>query len=102
MALSVGGPAGVQSALQAGANVNFADDEGRTPLTLAVQEGSLELVELLLQHGADPSQVGRKGYTPLQLATAWCKSVPIVKALIAAGAETEGLSPEEWEARAAS
>jgi ankyrin repeat protein len=100
MAVSFGDPEGVQSALQAGADVNLADDAGRTPLTLAVQEESLELVELLLQHGADPSRAGRKGYTPLQLATTWCKSVPIVKTLMAAGADTEGLTPEEWEARA--
>jgi len=92
------GNAGIAGLLiDAGADVNLADDSSNTPLTAAVQEGSLEMVELLLQHGANPSQAGRQGRTPLQLAAVWAHNVAIVKALIAVGADTEGLTSEEWE-----
>lgn len=45
--------AGVKAALAAGANVNFQGQHGYTALMVAVENETLELVELLLVSGAD-------------------------------------------------
>ena len=39
-----------------------------TPLQIAVHEDKVELLELLMQHGADPDKKNRSGHTPLGLA----------------------------------
>ena len=41
---------------------------GQTALSCACEEGHLEIVELLCQHGADLDSVDNKGHTPLMLA----------------------------------
>ncbi len=49
-------PETVQVLLDAGANVNLADQtEGFTALMTAAAEGQLEVVKLLMAHGADPT-----------------------------------------------
>jgi hypothetical protein len=45
--------------------IDERDDEGRTPLLLAVAGGRLDMVRLLLEHGADPNAADRSGLTPL-------------------------------------
>jgi ankyrin repeat protein len=52
--------------LSRGANVNANDDQraGETPLGLAVQRNYPEMVQLLLEHGADPDTWGWMGLTP--------------------------------------
>ncbi|MCC2669319.1 MAG: ankyrin repeat and box protein 3-like [Armatimonadetes bacterium] len=52
----------------AGANVNQADDRGRTPLMHFVRLGLPDVVELLLEQGADASARDREGSTSLLLA----------------------------------
>ena len=49
----------------AGISPNCVDYDRRTPLHLAVVEGHLELVELLLENGADPHAQDRWGLTPI-------------------------------------
>ena len=49
--------------LKAGANVDAADESGRTPLFLAAEHGDIELANLLLDAGADPN--GAEGCPPL-------------------------------------
>ena len=39
----------------AGANVNQGDAVGRTPLFLAIDDGNLEIIQLLLSYGASRS-----------------------------------------------
>ncbi|XP_076237220.1 ankyrin repeat domain-containing protein 54 isoform X2 [Calliopsis andreniformis] len=61
-----------------GASPNNHDEKGRTPLHIASCRGYTEMVELLLQHGANPNQrdclgsdvlsLDQRGYNPLQLA----------------------------------
>jgi ankyrin repeat protein len=73
-----------------GENVNAANEYGQRPLGLAVRCGNLELVELLLAHGADVNaKCEADSSTPLHMAAeqGW-KS--IAKLLIAHGAELEG------------
>jgi ankyrin repeat protein len=45
----------VRALLEYGAQVNVQDQHGRTPLSLSIVHGNLELIRLLLTAGADPS-----------------------------------------------
>ncbi|MEO1093395.1 MAG: ankyrin repeat domain-containing protein [Cyanobacteria bacterium J06638_28] len=54
--------------IDAGADVNWIDGEGVTPLILAAFKGHLEIVELLLAHNADPTVVDQWGRTALDYA----------------------------------
>ncbi|MBF8270647.1 MAG: hypothetical protein HW386_2356, partial [Gammaproteobacteria bacterium] len=51
-----------------GADVNAKQQGGWTALQAAAKHGSMELVELLLQHGADPNQPADDGQTALSMA----------------------------------
>ena len=54
--------------LERGADVNSrADDDGCTPLHRASEHGVLQIVRLLLEHGADIGAVNRNGKTALQV-----------------------------------
>ncbi|PYH95697.1 ankyrin [Aspergillus ellipticus CBS 707.79] len=48
-----------------GADIEARDDERMTPLALAAQGGSHEVVQFLLSRGADPSIIARREMTPL-------------------------------------
>jgi ankyrin repeat protein len=50
-----------------GADVNREDDEGNTPLRLAVETGSLQMVKMLLDKGADVRSENESGWTPLHV-----------------------------------
>lgn len=54
--------------LDAGAGPNVAQQGGWTPLHSAALHGDLDLVELLLRHGADPAPESDDGKTPADLA----------------------------------
>ena len=59
----------VKQHLAAGTNVNAKLQGGWTPLHLAVQEGHMEVVELLIANGADVNAVDvLLGWTPLDYA----------------------------------
>src|SRR5258708_20217073 len=73
-------PAGLQAAaglgdirqtallLDQGVAVDARDADGRTPLMLAVAQGRLGILRLLLARGADPNAVDNAGHRPLQQA----------------------------------
>jgi len=65
-----GNTAQVVSLLEQGAEVNFANDIGYTPLIAAARITSLDCVVALLQRGADVSQAERDGWTALTFAAA--------------------------------
>ncbi|KAJ8683496.1 hypothetical protein QAD02_019288 [Eretmocerus hayati] len=44
--------------IRQGYDINIADDNGRTPLTAAIEHLDVEMVRLLLEEGADPNGAG--------------------------------------------
>lgn len=59
---------------------------GESPMLRAVDSGNLDIVEILLQHGAEPGRADDSGLTPLSLACEHGHGA-IVHRLLAAGAE---------------
>src|SRR5262245_60476087 len=74
--------------LEAGADVNRADDQGRTPLHWVVENNNAETFDLLLRYKADPDRVNKEGHTPLHLAVKR-RYVPLAEKLLAAGAKAD-------------
>lgn len=58
----------VKSLVEGGANVNWRDEEGYTPMTWAAQHGHVQVVEYLLSRFAAVNPSDRTGYTPLMWA----------------------------------
>eukprot|EP01127_Copromyxa_protea_P019422 TRINITY_DN6299_c0_g1_i1.p1 TRINITY_DN6299_c0_g1~~TRINITY_DN6299_c0_g1_i1.p1 ORF type:complete len:252 (+),score=45.01 TRINITY_DN6299_c0_g1_i1:216-971(+) len=77
--------------VKAGATVDLANFDGRTPLHLAVSgfsslpEASLQMSGFLLHHGANPNVVDQTGCTPLHLASEM-GNVPLIEILLEEGA----------------
>jgi ankyrin repeat protein len=74
----------VRQLLAAGADSNVEDEQGRTALSYTVEKDELEIVRVLLAHGADPN-MGRLNL-PLQVA-AHRGSTAVVEALLRARAD---------------
>jgi ankyrin len=47
---------------------NLHHDNGYTPLAYAAMKGNPQMVELLVENGANPSMATREGDTPVELA----------------------------------
>lgn len=78
-------------------SVNKVNDDGETPLLLAVRRSNLVITQLLLDAGADAQRADINGVLPLHIA-AGGGDLFVAKALIAAGADvnaktTEGQTP---------
>ncbi|MEM6434790.1 MAG: ankyrin repeat domain-containing protein [Cyanobacteria bacterium P01_D01_bin.115] len=67
--------------IEAGAEVNWIDGEGVTPLILAAFKGHTELAALLLNHGADPTVKDQWDRTALDYALRRGEDDPIVHLL---------------------
>ena len=91
-AIKAGNRAAVQQAIDAGAGLNSHDQHGWTPLNWAAGSGHLEVVELLLEHGADPLAVGRDLRTPQMIALA-AGHADVVQHLRVAEAKAGGTNP---------
>ncbi len=72
--------------LQNGANVNYLDAQGNTPLMVAAWEGHGNLVDLLIKCGAVVNGKNRFGFTALVLAVHYQREA-IVKRLLLSGAD---------------
>ena len=68
LAISMGSPKCVEILLKNGADPNFVDTKGKTPLMYAALT-SFEILEILLKYGADPNISDFEGRTPLMLAS---------------------------------
>lgn len=60
----------VQDLISAGTDVNVQDEQGWTPLNWAAGRGTVALVDLFLENGADPTLTGRDNRTALMIAKA--------------------------------
>ena len=76
----------IKALLEAGADVNTADVNGRTALIWAAQKGHTETSQALLEAGADVNAKGEDGYTALMYA-ANAGHTEIVELLKKAGAK---------------
>ena len=81
-------PRAIRFMLDHGADVNFRDEDQRTPLLFAANSNKLEVetVKLLIEHGADVNAKNTDGWTPLYLAKLHGET-PVVEALLKAGAK---------------
>jgi len=84
----------VKALLAIGVDVNATNQMGQSPFSVAVESGNVELVKLLIAHGADINRTMR-GITPLHYA-ADRNHTETVKTLLSAGANVntaDGLPP---------
>lgn len=71
-----------------GANVNIRDNNGVTPLVLAVRLNFLEGVELLIAKGARVDEANSAGETPL-ITAVHNRNIPLMRLLLKAGANPD-------------
>ncbi len=81
----------LKSIIEYGIDVNTKNDEGLTPLNIALDNKNNEIVELLIKNGANINEKNKSGYTPLHLAI--CKHLDnTVKLLIDNGAKIDEIT----------
>ncbi|MCF7837113.1 MAG: ankyrin repeat domain-containing protein [Candidatus Marinimicrobia bacterium] len=76
----------IDTLIAAGAQVNATDVSGVTALMFACEENNLDVINALIAAGADVNAADGKGRTVLMGVCAACRPIPIMRALIQAGA----------------
>lgn len=90
--------------LQKGANPNVQDQQGETPMLIAVGQGFAEGLEILETYKANPDQANSRGETPL-IRAVQMRRFEMVRDLLNAGADPDqtdivaGLSARAYAAR---
>lgn len=67
----------IRAFLNAGADANFIDEHGRTPLSMAAYGAQLGTIEILLAHGANPNLEKPNATTPLASALGAYRQFPV-------------------------
>ena len=76
----------VEILVKSGANVDHQDDNGWTPLTIAILKGNLEITTLLSRNGANLNFLYTRNYTPMTYAI-HLEKIETIKRLIDCGAD---------------
>lgn len=84
----------IRSLLDQGADLEKKDDTGRSPLTLMVISGNVDMVRLLLRYGSNINSIDDNGYTALHYAVE-SGQYNIAEILILEGAETNSINNAE-------
>ena len=66
-AASNGDTQAVELLIEAGANIDQADEDGKTPLYWAARNGQTQVVKLLIEAGANIDQADKDGETPFSI-----------------------------------
>ena len=78
----------VAECLSAGADINFRDEDGGTPLHYAAEHNeNPAVIEALIAAGADLDARGEYGWTPLHVAASENESPAVIAVLLLAGAD---------------
>lgn len=80
-----------------GVPVDLTDSDGNTLLMLAAYHGHAELVQALVERGADPGRLNDRGQSPLAGAV-FNGSAPVVRVLVEAGADPTAGDPSAVQA----
>ena len=85
----------VRALIEAGADLNKAHNDGRTPLYMAAQEGHEAVVKALIEAGVHVNKTDDDGWTPLYIAAQEGHEA-VVKALIEAGPDVNKTDDDGW------
>ena len=87
----------VRKYIEAGANIEYQDDQGINALIAATQEGHIAIVELLLERGADINKPNADRQTPLLLAVSLRHPIKLIMILLDADPDVNPLPSEAGE-----
>jgi len=85
----------VKKLISNGADLNWSDSNGRTPLLIAAKEGTVTVLKLLVEAGANVNQASTKGHTALYKAAKY-GNLEIVKLLLKYGADSSKKTPKGY------
>ncbi len=75
-----------QFLIDKGVEIDMVNNDGKTPLSKAVENSNEAVVQLLVQNGADINRFNKKGLTPFLIA-ARAKDTQMMRCLVEAGAD---------------
>lgn len=75
----------LKRAIEAGVDVNIRGERCITPILAAAERGSIEMVKILVDNGADFNAVDNRGFNIVFHACNWRKDIQLLKYLIESG-----------------
>lgn len=83
----------IRSLISAGAEVNFVNNRGESPLFLAMKSGNREIIDLIISAGAELNCTNSSNESPLMIAVRE-NNFPLVQKLVKSGADINFKTPE--------